>query len=204
VFAESGYFVETWVNSLRSVGTRASFKHALLQDAAYDSLLRARRPELHGKIARAIEGRFPGTEATEPELLAHHYTEAMQPGKAIPLWHQAGSLALKRMALTEAIAHLNKGLELVAALPPSAERDGKELDLRTLLGTAWIAFKGWPAQEVWDSLHPALALARSLRRNDSAEKTKPDVFESWFIISARFHAALRGRALARGPHAPGC
>jgi class 3 adenylate cyclase/tetratricopeptide (TPR) repeat protein len=144
-----------------------TFKHALVQDAAYDSLLRSRRQELHSKIARAIEERFLNIEGTEPELLAHHYTAAKQPEKAIPLWQKAGSLALKRMALAEAIAHLNKGLELVISLPPSPERDGSELDLRTLLGTAWIALKGWQVPEVWDSLHPALALARSLRRNDS-------------------------------------
>jgi predicted ATPase len=100
-------------------------------------------------------------------LLAHHYTEAKQPEKAIPLWQQAGSLALKRLALAEAIAHLNKGLELVAALPPSAGRDSREVDLRILLGTAWMALKGWPAQEVWDSLLPALGLANALRRNDA-------------------------------------
>src|SRR5215831_3700530 len=121
-----------------------TFKHALVQDAAYDSLLRRRRQELHGKIAEVIEERWPEITATEPELLAHHYTEAKQPEKAIPLWQTAGSLALKRMALIEAIAQLNKGLELVAALPPSAERDGSELDMRTLLGTAWIALRGWP------------------------------------------------------------
>jgi class 3 adenylate cyclase/predicted ATPase len=144
-----------------------TFKHALVQDAAYDSLLRARRQELHGKIAKAIEERWPHIAATEPELLAHHYTEAKQPEKAIPLWQKAGSLALKLVALAEAIAHLNKGLELIAALPPSPERDGKELDLRSLLGTAWIALKGWPAQEVWDSLHPALKLANSLRHSDA-------------------------------------
>jgi class 3 adenylate cyclase/tetratricopeptide (TPR) repeat protein len=144
-----------------------TFKHALVQDAAYDSLLRRRRQELHGRIAKVIEERFPNLEATEPELLAHHYTEAKLPEKAIPLWQAAGSLALKRMALAEAIAHLTKGLELVAALQPSAERDGRELDLRTLLGTAWMALKGWAAQEVWDSLHPALKLVNSLRRNDA-------------------------------------
>jgi predicted ATPase len=144
-----------------------TFKHALVQDAAYDSLLRRRRQELHGKIARVIEERFPNLEATEPELLAHHYTEAKQPEKAIPLWQKAGSLALGRMALAEAIAHLNKGLELVAALPASAERDGKELDLRCLLGPTWTALKGWPAQEVWDSLFPALELANALRRSDA-------------------------------------
>src|ERR1700752_4324930 len=101
-----------------------TFKHALVQDAAYDSLLRRRRQELHGKIARVIEERLPHTEATEPELLAHHYTEAKLPEKAIPLWQKAGSLALGHMALVEAIAHMNKGLGLVAPLPPSAERDG--------------------------------------------------------------------------------
>jgi hypothetical protein len=144
-----------------------TFKHALVQDAAYDSLLKARRQQLHGKIARVIEERLPQTEATEPELLAHHYTEAKQAKKAIPLWQKAGTLALKRMALAEAIAHLNKGLELVAALPASAERDGSELDLRTLSGTAWLPLKGWAAQEVWESLHPALDLANSLRRAEA-------------------------------------
>jgi predicted ATPase len=144
-----------------------TFKHALVQDTAYDSLLRGRRQELHGRIANLIEERLPNTEATEPELLARHYTEARQPEKAIPLWRKAGSLALEHLALTEAIAHLNKGLELVAALPASAERDGNELDLRTLLGTAWVALRGWPAHEVWDSFFPALGLANSLCRNDA-------------------------------------
>jgi predicted ATPase len=144
-----------------------TFKHALVQDAAYDSLLRSRRQELHGKIATAIEEHWPQIEVIEPELLAHHYTEAKQPEKAIPLWRKAGGLVLKRMALTEAIAHLTKGLELVTVMAASAERDGSELDLRTLLGTAWMALKGWPALEVWDSLHPALRLAKALNRNDA-------------------------------------
>jgi predicted ATPase len=124
-----------------------TFKHALVQDAAYDSLLRARRQQLHAKIAKVIEERFPNVEATEPELLAHHCTEARLPEKAIPLWQKAGSLALKRMALIEAIAHLNKGPKLVAPLPASGERDPSEVDLRALLGTAWLALKGWQAQE---------------------------------------------------------
>ena len=144
-----------------------TFKHALVQDAAYDSLLKARRHELHGKIAHAIEERWSQTEAIEPELLAHHYTEAKEPEKAIPLWQKAGSIALGRMALAEAIAHLNKGLELVVVLPASAERDGTELDLHILLGTALVAFKGWQVQQVSDNLHPALKLANSLRRNDA-------------------------------------
>jgi predicted ATPase len=130
-----------------------TFKHALVQDAAYDSMLKSRRQELHGKITRVIEQRLPNIEAVEPELLAHHFTEAKQPEKA--LRQKAGNLALNRPALAEAIAHLNKGLELLAALPPSAERDGGELHLRCLLGMAWIALKGWSAQGIWDSLYPA-------------------------------------------------
>jgi predicted ATPase len=144
-----------------------TFKHALVQDAAYDSLLRRSRQELHSKIAKVIEERWPQTEATEPELLAHHFTEAKLLPNAIPLWQKAGSRALGRMALAEAVAHLNRGLDLVAALPPSAERDGRELDLRSILGMAWIALKGWAAQEVWESLHPALQLANAPRRSDA-------------------------------------
>jgi hypothetical protein len=75
-------------------------------------------------------------------------------------------------------------LELVAALPASTEREGMELDLRCLLGTAWMALKGWPAQEVWDSLHPALGLATVLRRNDAL----PPIFVGLFV-----HVAMRGR-----------
>jgi class 3 adenylate cyclase/tetratricopeptide (TPR) repeat protein len=144
-----------------------TFKHALVQDAAYDSLLKRRRQELHAKIARAIQEQFPNVADTEPELLAHHNTEARQPEKAIPLWRKAGGLALKRMALAEAIAHLNKGLDLVTALPASSERDSQELDLRTLLGTAWMALKGWAAEEVWGTLNPALQLAKKLHRADA-------------------------------------
>jgi class 3 adenylate cyclase/tetratricopeptide (TPR) repeat protein len=144
-----------------------TFKHALVQDAAYDSLLKSRRQELHAKIARVIEQRFPNIKTTEPEVLAHHLSAAGQSKAAIPFWQTAGELALKRMALTEAITHLDRGLELVSTLPPSSQRDACELGLRTPLGTAWLALKGWAVPEVWTSLHPALALAKSLGRQDA-------------------------------------
>ncbi len=113
-----------------------TFKHALVQDAAYDSLLKSKRQELHGKIAAAIEARFPNVKSTEPEVLAHHLTVANDCGGAIPLWLKAGELALKRMALTETIAHLDHGLGLIARIPHSRDRDGSELSLRVRLGTA--------------------------------------------------------------------
>jgi class 3 adenylate cyclase len=144
-----------------------TFKHALVQDAAYDSLLKSRRQELHAKIARVIEQRFPNIKATEPEVLAHHLTEAGLASAAIPLWHAAGELAFKRMALTEAIAHLDHGLNLVSTVPRSSQRDASELGLRSSLGATWQALKGWPASEVWTSLHPALALVKSLERRDA-------------------------------------
>jgi predicted ATPase len=100
-----------------------TFKHALVQDAAYDSLLKSRRQELHGKIARVIDARFPSIKTTEPEVLAHHLTAAGLAEAAIPLWQAAGELASKRVALTEAIAHLTHGLELICTLPRSSQRD---------------------------------------------------------------------------------
>ncbi|MFL5281940.1 MAG: AAA family ATPase [Rhodopila sp.] len=144
-----------------------SFKHALVQDAAYDSLLKRRRQELHAKIAHVIEQRFPSVKATEPEVLAHHLTEGGLAEAAIPLWQSAGELALQRVALAEAIAHLNQGLALIPSRPRSPERDASELELRSLLGTAWLSLKGWAATERWNSLYPALALARSLGRHDA-------------------------------------
>ncbi len=144
-----------------------TFKHALVQDVAYDSLLKRRRHELHATIARVLAEDFPQTIGNEPELLAHHLTEAGQAAAAIPYWRQAGEWASKRLAFKEAIAHLDQGMTLLGALPPSPERDGQELDLRIRLGTAWIALKGGPAPEVWTSLHPALGLAKSLGRHNA-------------------------------------
>ncbi len=143
------------------------FKHALIQDTAYDSLLRSRRQELHAMIAKAIEGRRPQVKETKPEILAHHLTEAGQIEAALPHWQRAGELTIRRLAFAEAISHLRKGLELIARLPPSRQRDAYELDLRSLLGMATLPFKGWAAQEVTRALEPALPLALSLGRNEA-------------------------------------
>lgn len=144
-----------------------TFKHALVQDAAYDSLLKSRRQALHANIARKLEEHFPAAKDNAPELLAHHLTAAGETETALGYWQKAGELALKRLALNEAIAHLNKGMEIIGTLPQSLERDGKELDFRTPLGAAWMARKGWAAPEVWSSFHPALALAKSLSRHEA-------------------------------------
>jgi tetratricopeptide (TPR) repeat protein len=143
-----------------------SFKHALVQDAAYDSLLKSRRQELHGRIARVIRERFPSVVENNPEVLARHYTQAHDNSNAIPLWQKAGELALSRFALSEAISHFNEGLENVATLPESAERDIRDLALRVPLGTAWQALKGWAASEVREVFEPAARLAQTLNRSE--------------------------------------
>jgi class 3 adenylate cyclase/predicted ATPase len=125
-----------------------TFKHALVQDAAYDSLLKSTRKQLHSNIARALEERFPATRDAKPELLAHHYTEAGQGEKAVPCWYQAGRKAVERSANIEAISHLTKGLEVLSTLADTPEHLQQELLLQTLLGNALMAIKGYGAPEV--------------------------------------------------------
>ncbi|MFO1460272.1 MAG: AAA family ATPase [Verrucomicrobiota bacterium] len=143
------------------------FKHALIQDAAYDSLLKSRRKELHAIIAGVLEERFPRLRDSKPELLAHHHTEAGNSAEAVRYWHRAGDVALRRFAPREAAAHLRRGLRLVESLPEGPDRDLREVELRTLLGPAVVARQGWAASEIGNLLEPALALARNLKHRQS-------------------------------------
>jgi class 3 adenylate cyclase/predicted ATPase len=118
-----------------------SFKHALVQDAAYQSLLKSKRQQLHARIAQALEGHFRTT--TEPEILAHHFTEAGVAEKAIDHWLRAGDRAIARSAYLEASAHLKRGLSLVPFLAEPEARIDLELKLRTLLGVALGASAGF-------------------------------------------------------------
>ncbi len=124
------------------------FKHALIQDAAYQALLKSTRQQYHQRIAQVLEQRFPETAATQPELLAHHYTQAGLSAQAIVYWQRAGQRALERSANLEAISHLTKGLEVLATLPDTGERVQQELALHTALGPALIVIKGYGAPDV--------------------------------------------------------
>jgi predicted ATPase/class 3 adenylate cyclase len=124
------------------------FKHALIQDAAYQSLLKSTRQQCHQRIARGLEARFPVIRETQPELLAHHYTEAGLMAQAIPYWQQAGQRALRRSANVEAIEHLTRGLDILKTLPDTPEHAQRELDLQVALGPALMATKGLAAPEV--------------------------------------------------------
>ena len=138
-----------------------TFKHALVQDVAYESLLRSNRSELHARIADVLVTEFADRVASQPELLAHHHTQAGDVAAAIPLWRHAGTLAVERVALQEAVAHFQKGLELIGQLPPSPERDGLELTIREPLNAAWTGLHGWAAAEVEGNATAILRLAES-------------------------------------------
>jgi class 3 adenylate cyclase/tetratricopeptide (TPR) repeat protein len=124
-----------------------SFKHALVRDAAYESLLKSRRHQLHGQIARALVQRFPNVVASEPEIVARHFTEAGLVEPAIDYWLKAGNLALSRSANAEAVKHLRQGIELTQSLAPSPERVRKELEFYLALGPATAATEGYAAPE---------------------------------------------------------
>jgi class 3 adenylate cyclase/predicted ATPase len=115
------------------------FKHALVQDAAYATLLRARRQQLHAAIAAAMEREFSEIVAAQPELLAHHYTEAGLRQQAIDNWLRAGERANEASANPEAIAHLTRGLNILEDLPESSQRDEKELAFQVALLTPLFA-----------------------------------------------------------------
>ena len=119
------------------------FKHALIQDAAYNSLLISRRQQYHQLVAQVYEESFHETVESQPELLAHHYTEAGLNQQAVPYWQQAGQIAVRRSANVEAVNHFTKGLELLEALPDTQERDSQEAELQTFLGQCLIQVRGF-------------------------------------------------------------
>ena len=134
------------------------FKHALVQEEAYQSLLKSTRQHHHQRIAQVLEERFPETVAAEPELLAHHYTEAGLTAQAIPYWQQATQQALQRFANVEAIQHLRLGLTLLKTLPDTPERAQQELAIQASLGPVLIAAKGYAAPDVEQAYSRAHAL----------------------------------------------
>jgi predicted ATPase len=120
-----------------------TFKHALVQDAAYGTLLRSRRQQLHARVAETLERQFSDIVVADPALLAQHCAEAAMAEKAVVYRLKAGQQAMARSAMTEAVAQLQKGLDLLAAIPDEAQRRPQEFDLQIALGWALAATKGY-------------------------------------------------------------
>jgi predicted ATPase len=138
------------------------FKHALIQDAAYASLLKSTRQQMHRQAAQVLETQFSETVTTQPELVAQHYTEAGLTEQAIPYWQRAGQQALQRSANPEAVQHLTKSLALLATLPETPARAQQELDLQLALGPALSATKGTAAPDVEQTYARARALCAQI------------------------------------------
>jgi class 3 adenylate cyclase/tetratricopeptide (TPR) repeat protein len=145
-----------------------AFKHALMQDVAYNSLLRSKRKILHARAARILEDRFPELAETKPEILAEHYTQAQMSEQAIDYWRRAGELALKRSAHTEAIDQLRRGLALFSTLPSSQEHTRSQLEMLMALGSALAIGRGYTAPEVEKTYASARALYLKLENDPLA------------------------------------
>jgi tetratricopeptide (TPR) repeat protein len=152
------------------------FRHALIHDAAYSSLVRSRRQELHGRIARTIEEAFPATTQLYPEVLAHHYTQAAALASAVRYWELAGDSAARRFANAEAINHYSQGIALLRSLPSDLARKRQEFGLHAALGKAQIAAAGYASSDVGNSF-------------SHAHQLFPDIAESSLKLPV-----LKGRA----------
>ena len=138
------------------------FKHALIRDTAYQSLPKSKRQQLHRQIAQVLEGRFAETVETQPELIAHHYTEAGLAEQAILYWQKAGQRAIQSSANLEAVSHLTKGLDVLKTLPDTPERTQQELTLQIALGVPLIATSGYASPEVEHTYARARDLCRQV------------------------------------------
>jgi predicted ATPase len=173
------------------------FKHALVQDASYTSLVRSRRQRLHAQIANALEEQFPDIVAREPEVLAHHFTAAGLTERGIFYWQRAGQKASDRSANVEAAAYFNVGLDLLKQLPDTPARAHQELGLQIGLGAALIVTKGHASTEVERCCLKARELC--LQVGETPELA-PTLFGLWrfYIVRTRLKTARElGETLLR-------
>jgi tetratricopeptide (TPR) repeat protein len=145
----------------RGVAPQSSyvFKHALVQDAAYTTLLRARRQELHARVAGVLEEHFADVAERQPELLAHHLTAAGDTQRAVDQWLKAGQHAAERLAHLEAIRHFERGLSALAVLPEGPARDRREIELQLARGLSLFTVKGFTAADAAGAYTGACSLA---------------------------------------------
>jgi class 3 adenylate cyclase/predicted ATPase len=142
--------------------SRYLFKHALIQEAAYQALLKRTRQQYHQRIAQVLEAQFPDTALLQPEVVAHHYTEAGLSAPAVRYWQQAGQRAVARSAYAEAITHLSKGLAVLQPLADTPEHRQQELDLQLALGPALVVIRGPASPAVAQVYARAQALCQQL------------------------------------------
>jgi predicted ATPase len=182
------------------------FKHALLEEALYNTLVKAKRHQFHRHVGEVLETRFPQTTEAQPELLAHHFTEAGLTEKAIGYWLKAGQRSGERSALREAIGHLTTGLSLVGKIAETRARDERELQFLTTLGPTYITALGYAAPEVEPTLLRAGELCRRIGAPQQLFGIMLGMWE-WRIVRANLRQcvdlAAEGMALAERLNDPG-
>jgi predicted ATPase len=187
---ELGRLVEAEIVYQRGLPPQATymFKHALIQDAAYASLLKSTRQHYHQRIAQVLEEQFSETAEVQPELLARHYTGAGLTEKAVGYWHKAGRRAIERSAHLEAISHLRTGLELLQILPKTPDRVQREVEMLITLGASLLAVKGYAAGEVRETYTSARQLCEHL---DNPQQLFPVLRGLWSysLVRAEYQRA---------------
>jgi serine/threonine protein kinase/tetratricopeptide (TPR) repeat protein len=182
------------------------FKHALLEDALYNALVTGKRQQFHRRVAEALERRFPQTAETQPELLAHHCTEAGLTDQAVGYWLRAGLRARERSADVEAIGHLTKGLDLLDTLDGSPGRDAQQLQLLNPLGTAYLSTRGYAAPEVGPVFRRAREVCARIGQPPQLFAVIWGTF-AWHVVRGDFRLctdlAAEARDLADRLHDPG-
>jgi predicted ATPase len=164
------------------------FKHALIQETAYQSLLKSKRQQYHQQTVHILEKHFPEIAETQPELLAHHYTEAGLPAQALPYWQRAGQRAVERSANHEAVSHFTKGLELLKSLPETPERIRQELALQLALGPPLRMIKGHATPEVEGVYTRAYELSQQVGDNQQQFSALMGL-ERFYVNGARLQKA---------------
>ena len=175
----------------RGIAPHASylFKHALVQDAAYGTLLRGKRQELHARVAAVLEQHFADLVERQPELLAHHLTAAGDTERAVDQWLKAGQHAAARSAHLEAIRHFDRGLAALAALPEGPARDAREIELQLARGLSLFTAEGFASAEAAEAYTRARELAE--RRDDTRQ-----------LFTARLRPLAIGQRCGKDPRLP--
>jgi len=158
-----------------------TFRHALIQDAAYQSLLLSRRRQYHGEIAQTLKQSFPDVAENQPDLVAQHYTAAELPEQAIPYWLRAGERAMARFAFREPVAHLERGLQLARALPESPARSRHILGLLLALGGTLL--RNGPYREALPTYREAAVLAQQLNSSEDLAQAALGVEETEQLLA---------------------
>jgi TOMM system kinase/cyclase fusion protein len=183
----------------RGLSRRGTYvwKHALVQEALVQSLLKRQRREVHKRIAEALVRAFPEIAASQPELGAHHWTEAGETEQAVEGWLEAARHALRVSANLEAVRHAAKGIELLGCLPESAERDRRELLLLDVQAPAHLALKGWASAEYAASVNRALALSRKSGASPELFKSQARLGQTLLVAGRLREAREVGTELLR-------